>query len=103
MSFYQDSTIRFSCRFRDLLSHTDYDPQDITVRIKPEPTTTVPTPTETTYAYGTDPELVRDSLGHYHADFAPDVAGTWLYRWEGEGPEMVITEGKVVVRETFFA
>ena len=41
--------------------------------------------TTTTLVYGADAALVRDSLGHYHADIAVDQAGDWHYRFVATG------------------
>lgn len=40
---------------------------------------------ETTWVYGTDLEIVRDSTGLYHADIPIAEAGTHYFRWEGTG------------------
>ena len=38
----------------------------------------------TSYTYGVDSEIVKDSVGNYHADILLDVAGVWYYTWAGE-------------------
>ena len=39
----------------------------------------------TTYTYGTDVELVKDSTGNYHVDVDGNAAGTWFYRFHSTG------------------
>lgn len=46
--------------------------------------------TELGYDYPSDPEIVKDSTGHYHVDFpiptnGAGSAGRYAYRWEGRG------------------
>lgn len=44
-----------------------------------------PAETTTTYTYGTDAELVKDSVGNYHVDIDTNAAGIWHYRFESTG------------------
>ena len=39
----------------------------------------------TMWIYGVDSEIVRDSVGTFHADIAILRAGTYYFRWEGTG------------------
>lgn len=39
----------------------------------------------TTWVYGTDSEIVRDSVGLYHADIPVVDHGLHYFRWEGAG------------------
>lgn len=41
--------------------------------------------TKTTYTYGTDLALVKDSTGNYHLDISVAVPGTYKYRWHSTG------------------
>lgn len=41
--------------------------------------------TVTTYVYGTDAALVKDSTGVYHVDVSGTVAGYWNYRFYSTG------------------
>lgn len=99
--FFPGSTVRLSCRFRDLLAKTDYEPDGVTVLVKlllDDPTQEV----EESFVYGDDDEVVRDSLGHYHMDYVPAVSGTYTYRWEGSGTKPVVTEARFKVHATSF-
>jgi hypothetical protein len=51
----------------------------------------------TTYVYGVDGALVKDSVGNYHVDVSADVKGEWLYRWESTGT------GQAALDSGFFA
>jgi hypothetical protein len=74
-------------------------------------TCTIETPlgTETTYTYGTDAAVVKDSTGHYHLDVnatdltSPDGDRIWNYRWRGTGAIVASEEGSFTVRRTHFA
>lgn len=46
----------------------------------------------TTYTYGVDVIVVKDSTGNYHADVPLDTEGTWRYDWIGGGTA-VFAEG----------
>lgn len=61
-----------------------------------------PAGTITTYTYGTDAELVRDSTGAYHIDISATQAGTYRYRWESTGTAAGAEEGAFVVNESYF-
>jgi hypothetical protein len=41
--------------------------------------------TTTTWVYGTDDEVVKDSTGVYHADLPIEVASRHYYLWTGTG------------------
>lgn len=58
--------------------------------------------TETTYIYGTDAELVRDSAGAYHVDLALNTAGVWHVRWVGTGNAAGAEEYSVKVGRSAF-
>lgn len=80
------------------------DATEITVAGVPtDPTTlsltvTDPTGSATVYIYGTDAELVKDSVGNYHADLLPTLAGRWAYLWGGTGAATFGEEGAFYVR-----
>ena len=44
--------------------------------------------TETTYTYGTDAELVKESTGTYYFVLTVDAAGTWYVRMETTNPDV---------------
>lgn len=47
----------------------------------------------TTWVYGTDPEVIRDSVGTFHADIPVAKAGTYYFRWAGTGDVAAAEEG----------
>ena len=61
-----------------------------------------PAGTETTYTHGVDVELVRDSTGQFHVDFALDTAGVWHVRWVGTGSAAGAEEYSVKVGRSAF-
>lgn len=44
-----------------------------------------PDGTLTTYVYGSDPQIARESMGEYHVDWPTEQAGRHRYRWDGDG------------------
>lgn len=44
-----------------------------------------PAGTATTYTYGVDAELEKDSTGHYHVDINANAAGVWWYKFYSTG------------------
>ena len=73
-----NTTVRVDVQF-DNEDVEGIDPTTVSV------TTRSPGGIETTYVYGTDTELSRESLGNYHLDFVPDYPGRWFYRWQSTG------------------
>jgi hypothetical protein len=53
-----------------------------------------------TKTYLVDSEVIRDSAGKFHMDMALTLAGTWRYRWEGEGTIVAAGEGAFMVDPT---
>lgn len=56
----------------------------------------------TTYTYGTDAQLVRDSTGVYHVDVSADELGTYAYRFWSTGSGQAASEGQFSVRLSLF-
>jgi hypothetical protein len=61
-----------------------------------------PSGTETVYVYEVDEEIVRDSLGTYHADILLDEYRTHWFRQIGEGTVDKCLETSVEVSESQF-
>ena len=57
----------------------------------------------TLYTYGTDAELVRDSVGHYHVDLNGNAVGTWYYRFYSTGTGQTAAESYFVIMTSAFA
>lgn len=51
----------------------------------------------TTWVYGTDAQVVRDSAGAFHADILATIEGLHYYRWEGTGAVTAAEEGTFLV------
>lgn len=57
----------------------------------------------TAYAYGVAAELVRDSVGMFHADLPLSAPGEMYYRWETDSPNKGAAEGRIVIAAGRFA
>lgn len=84
---------RISVSIADLLN-VPADPGALRLKVK------APGGTVTTYTYGASGELVKDSVGHYHADILLDAAGSWAWRWESDAPNAGVSEGVASVRKS---
>lgn len=83
--------VRVSVVFTDV-NGASVDPT--TVRVKWR----APGGAATTWTYGTDAEVVRDSAGNYHADLDTSTApGIWRYRWESTGAGQAAAESQFTV------
>lgn len=70
-----------------------YDPTGVVLTVwKPDDADASPS---ISYVHGTDAQLVKDSVGNYHADIDADTAGTWSYHFQGTGT------GKAADRKSF--
>jgi hypothetical protein len=61
-------------------------------------TLTNPAGDATELVYLTDPEVVRDSEGVFHADVLLDTAGIWRWYWLGDGAAAGADDGAFTVR-----
>jgi hypothetical protein len=75
---------------------TEIDPSVVTFKVKD------PANVTTTYIYGTDVELVKDSTGNYYVDIDVDDDGSWYYRFESTGTGQAAAEGRFVVNTSYF-
>jgi hypothetical protein len=66
------------------------DPSTVTLKVKDLAGAT------TTYIYLTDAEVIRDRLGHYHADLVITGLGDgdWNFRWAGTGAARAAEQAK---------
>jgi hypothetical protein len=79
MSQYEiDTTIELQGIFTNALTGVYADPTSITLYIQD------PTGTQTTQAWP-GPNIIRDSLGHFHYIITPAISGNWIYKWRGIG------------------
>jgi hypothetical protein len=61
-----------------------------------------PEGTLTTYTYGTDAALVKDSTGVYHLDLNADIEGMYRYRFYSTGSGKAASEGQFLVKDSVF-
>ena len=97
-SYPNGSNIRFSVVFKAVGTGAYVDPTTVTFRIRSPETNQVTTdtyPVPATY-------IVKDSVGHYHADYTCDFPGDWPYRWEGSGAYIGARERVVCIWDTNF-
>ncbi len=59
-----------------------------------------PASDSTTYQYGVDGELVKDSTGNYHVDVSADRSGDYAYRFYSTGSRQAGGERRFHVRHT---
>lgn len=71
------------------------DPTTVTCKVK-DPSWNV-----TTYVYGTDVALVKDSTGNYHVDVTTDENKQWYFRFEGTGTCVAVEESSFRVNSVF--
>ena len=90
------NSIRMSAAFTNGGAATD--PTGITFKIRSPMNGTI-----TSYTYGTDAALVKDSTGNYHVDHTPTAAGSHYYRFAGTGAVIAADEGEFEIRRSFFS
>jgi hypothetical protein len=77
-------------------SDANVNPAAVLFKIK------TPSGTITTYTYGTDAELVRDSTGVYHVDVDAAEHGNYTFKFWSTGIGQAAAEGQFFVRQTMF-
>lgn len=88
--------VRLSAEFRNN-SGVLADPSSVTFKIK------LPDGTITSYVYGVDVSVVKDSVGLFHMDFnVSDDTGIFFYRVEGGGSLRAASESKFTVKVSQF-
>lgn len=87
--------VRCSAAFTDS-SGNALDPTTVTFKSKD------PSGNVTTYVYGTDAELVKDSVGNYHVDVDGDEAGSWWFRFESTGTGQAAAEERYEINSSEF-
>ena len=63
-------------------------------------TVTKPDGTATTYIWGPDPEVSRTGVGLFYLEDVVDQAGTWFFKWTGDGTVVCTTEVSLRVLST---
>lgn len=90
-TYDKSDLVRVPVTFRNA-AETPTDPTTVTFYFK------TPAGEETSYVYGTDVELVRDSAGVFHVDVLADEPGMWVWRWKGTGLVAQADEGQFYVQ-----
>ncbi len=70
------------------------DPSNITVKYR------IGAGVISSYVYGTDAEVVRDSVGNYHIDILMENPGVYHIRWEGTGTVTAADEDTWIVKQS---
>ena len=78
-------------------NNVDADPTAVRFKLK------TPNGDVTTYNFGVDLELIKDSIGDYHVCYTTLAHGTYHYRFEGTGAVVAAAEGSFAVRQTNFS
>jgi hypothetical protein len=84
---------RVTAEFTNVVTEAALDPTVVKLSFKD------PSDNVTTWIYGTDAEIVKDSTGNYHADIDCDEAGTWYYRWWSTGTGQAADEASFIVSD----
>lgn len=85
--------VRVTCLFK--VAGVLTDPTTVTCKVM-DPSRNV-----TTYVYGTDAALVKDSIGTYHVDIVTDETKEWNFRFEGTGTCVAVEESTFGVGTVF--
>jgi hypothetical protein len=72
------TTVRSSASFTNIAGAAADPPTVIVTWLHPDGTTEA-------FTYGTNAEVVRDSIGHFHCDLLVEDLGQWAVRWDGVG------------------
>lgn len=93
-AFNKGETVRILASFSvaDVLT----DPTTVTLKLR------TPAGVQTSHLYGTDPGVVKESVGLYHYDLPVSVSGKWVYRWEGTGDASAVEETHFRVLQSEF-
>lgn len=97
-SFKFGATIRLRAAFSDdLCPSSPVDPDSVVVKVL-HPGDTGPT----SYTYGVDAEVIKESVGCYRFDVFATTPGTYSFRWEGAGTYAAVDEGQFKVQTSDF-
>jgi hypothetical protein len=94
-SYDKGDVVVLSAAFTDLLN-VPIDPDTVTFKVK------APDGSVTTFVFGTDLELVKDSVGNYHVDVSVNLDGHWRYRFESTGIGQAAEESSFYINKGFF-
>ena len=94
-TYYVGNLIRVSVAFTNTLGAA-VDPAVVKCQVR------TPAGVVTTYTYGTDAAVIRDSTGNYHLDVDASAEGLWRYRWYSTGSGQAAAEGAFDVPDSLF-
>jgi uncharacterized protein YfaS (alpha-2-macroglobulin family) len=94
-SYDKGDVVVVSAAFTDKLN-APVDPTTVTFKVR------APDGSVMTYVFGTDSELVKDSVGNYHVDVSVNLDGYWFYRYESTGTGQAAEEGQFQIKQGFF-
>ena len=97
-TYPEGSSVRFEVVFKDAITGAYVDPTNVTFKIR-RPDTGIVTTWTTVPVVGS---IVKDSTGHYHANYTCDFPGQWRYRFEGAGVYIGTSEKYVSIMGTAF-
>lgn len=90
------TSVRLSAVFNNAAGDAA-DPTSVVITIKGD--------TETSYTYGVDAEVVKDSTGTYHMDYTvpaiSHLSQVFAYKWVGTGAVIAAGEGTFLVTTHF--
>lgn len=89
--FILGQSVTVSAAFTHPVTDAPLDPTTLTLVVES------PSGVETTYVYGVDLIIVRDSEGLFHADLLPGEQGKWVYRFVGTGSAAGANEGEFLI------
>lgn len=95
-AYDKGDVVRVSAAFTRVDTGAAVDPTAVLCEIKS------PAGAITTYTYGTDAALIKDSTGNYHLDFDVDTTGYWRYRWRSTGTWKAAEWATVLVEASQF-
>jgi hypothetical protein len=93
-NYLSGASVKLTSEFRT--ENTLTNPTTIKCKVK------TPAGNVTTYVYGTDAILERDSTGLYHIVIHLNAVGEWFYRFEGTGACETVAERSLLVRVSAF-
>lgn len=96
MSVLVGNVVKVKATFKDE-TNVKGDPAVVAVSVQ-EPDATI-----TTYVYGTDVEVVRESVGVYYIELdTTDQTGDWEAIWHSTGTLQAVGQTKFTVADTYF-
>ena len=98
INFYERETlVRFAASFTNTVTGAAADPGAVILWLQ-DPNGNQ---SSLTLAGG---QVVRTGVGQYYCDFAPDVSGRWIYKWQGTAPaEVTSSDTAFIVNQTAFS